>query len=141
MFCGCILTIVFFTAKDPAPRTRSAQASTSSSTPKPHKFLDITIGSKEERIAGETDDGELASKDLEAKESGNTSTKSSPGNEEHPQTSLGKDTNGEDSGEELNNKDDSKATEDVDLDKVIGFLNNDVHLGVDDTEVCFPIIC
>lgn len=79
-----MLTIVFVTAKALARRTRSARASACSGTHKAPKFLDITIESEEERIAGETDNGELASKGLAAKEISNTSSKSDPRSEEHP---------------------------------------------------------
>ncbi|KAB2596018.1 hypothetical protein D8674_031468 [Pyrus ussuriensis x Pyrus communis] len=88
----------------PAPRTRSNRASASSGTLKPSEFLDIIEANEEEWSAGETE--------------GNEATKE------------GKDEN---SSIEPSSKDDSKAAEDVDLDEVDGFLNDDVLVEVEDT--------
>ncbi|XP_050153571.1 uncharacterized protein LOC126628038 [Malus sylvestris] len=63
----------------PDCRTRSARASTSSSTPKPHEFLDITAMSEEERSAGETNGDEVASEGFAVEKSSNTSSKSDIG--------------------------------------------------------------
>ncbi|TQD75336.1 hypothetical protein C1H46_039128 [Malus baccata] len=52
----------------------------------------------------------------------------------HPQASPRKDIDGEDNGKELNNKDDSKPAEDIDLDEVNGFLNDDVQVEAEDRE-------
>ncbi|KAB2597377.1 hypothetical protein D8674_000297 [Pyrus ussuriensis x Pyrus communis] len=97
-----------------ARRTRSAQASASSDTPKPPEFLNITKASEEEQNIREADDDEVAEAGLAAKENSNTSADSD----------LGK---GEDSGREPSDKDDSKAADDVNIDQVDGFLNDNVN--------------
>lgn len=125
----------------PARRSSSAQASSSSGTPKPLAFLDITTVSEEERSIGETDGDKAAGEGMAAEESRNTSANSDPRTGGHPQSSLGKDTEDEDSGKELSIKDDSKAAKDVDLDEVKGFLNDDVQVEAEDTKVCFPVFC
>ncbi|KAB2606211.1 hypothetical protein D8674_005928 [Pyrus ussuriensis x Pyrus communis] len=73
----------------------------------------------------ETDGDEEASEGLAVEESSNTSAESDPRSGGHPQASLGNDTEDEDNGRELSCNDDSKAVEDVDLDEVDGFLNDD----------------
>ncbi|KAB2617477.1 hypothetical protein D8674_013346 [Pyrus ussuriensis x Pyrus communis] len=83
---------------------------------------------------GEIDDYERAVEGLAYEESNNASAKSDPGSGKHPQASLWKDMEGEDSGKELSDKDDSKAVEDVDLDEADRFLNDDVQVEVGDTE-------
>ncbi|TQE13969.1 hypothetical protein C1H46_000391 [Malus baccata] len=121
-----------------ALRTSNAQASSSSSIPKPFKFLDITTASKEERSAGETEANEVADEGMAAEENSNTSADSDLRSGGHPQASLGKDIEGEDNGRELSSKDGSKAAKDVDLHEVKGFLNDEVE--AKDTKVCFPIL-
>lgn len=139
-----MLNMAFVTAKEVAPigsarKTWSARVSASSGTPKPHEFLNITITSEKEQSIGETHDDEVVGEGLITEESSNTIVKFDPECGRHPQASLQKDTEGENSGRELSNKDDSKAAENVDLDEVDGFLNDDVQVEGKHTEVCFPV--
>ncbi|KAB2606105.1 hypothetical protein D8674_005822 [Pyrus ussuriensis x Pyrus communis] len=96
------------TSTSPARRAKSARASASSSTPKPLEFLDITEASEEEWSNGETKSDEAAEESLATKESNNTTAKSNPKSRDHPQASLKKETEGEDSGRELSGKDSTR---------------------------------
>ncbi|TQE11360.1 hypothetical protein C1H46_003094 [Malus baccata] len=117
-----------------ARRTKSARASASFGTPKPHEFLDITKASEEKWSVGEADGNKAVEGGLATEESSNTSVESDLGSREHPQAFLGKDTKGEENGREPSDKDDSKATEDVDFDELDGFLNDDVQAEMEGTE-------
>ncbi|KAM1645587.1 hypothetical protein FF1_007029 [Malus domestica] len=107
-------------------KTRSARAFASSGTHNPLEFIDITATSEEEQSTVEIDGDEKAGESLATEESSNTSAESNPRSGGHPHASLGKDTEGEDSGRELSCNDDSKTVEYDNLDEVDGFLNDDV---------------
>jgi len=94
-------------------------------------------------VLGQTEGDEVAGEGLAIEESNNTSAESDLRSGEHPQASLGKDKN---SGREPSSKDDNKAAEDVDLNEVDGFLNDDVLVETKDIEVyllvfhlCLPL--
>ncbi|KAB2612602.1 hypothetical protein D8674_034918 [Pyrus ussuriensis x Pyrus communis] len=87
----------------------------------------------EKSHASKTDDDEAAGEGLLTEENNNTSAEFDLGSGRHPQASIGKETDGEDSGRELSFKNDSRATEDVDLDEVDGFLNDNVQVETEDT--------
>ncbi|KAB2597205.1 hypothetical protein D8674_000125 [Pyrus ussuriensis x Pyrus communis] len=108
----------------PARKTFSARVSASSGTLKPHEFLDITITSEKEQSFGETHDDEVVGEGLATEESSNKIVKFDLEIGRHPQASLQKDTEGENS-----------AAENVDLDEVDGFLNDDVQVEGKHTEL------
>ncbi|KAB2632429.1 hypothetical protein D8674_028676 [Pyrus ussuriensis x Pyrus communis] len=97
-------------------KTRGARASASSCTLKSPEFLDIIEASEEKRIPRETEGDEAAREGLATEESSNTSA------------------------EKPSSKDGSKAAEDVDLDEVDGFLNDDILVEAENIEVCLPIL-